>query len=191
RTPEEGADELEEALASRGVGTSERLVAAAPGSRWATKRWDPARFGAAVSRLSDELGWRAVVTGSPAETESGRRAAESAGRGAVDLTGELSLNGLIALAARAELLLSNDSAAAHVAAGVGTPVVAVFGPTVPAQGFAPYSERSRIVESRLECRPCGRHGADRCPRGALECMDNVGVDDVVSAALDLVGSEVR
>jgi len=191
RVPEAGVDELAGALASSGVSDSEPLITAAPGSRWATKRWPAERFGAALEALCGELGARPVVTGSRAEGESGRVAARSAGAGAVDLTGRLSVSGLLALAARSELVLSNDSAAAHAAAGVGTPTVAVFGPTVPSQGFAPYSERAVVVQARLDCRPCGRHGASRCRRGTVECMTLVSARDVVDAALGLIGTQGR
>jgi len=191
RIPEAGVEELALALASSGVSGSEPLITAAPGSRWATKRWPAERFGTALEALCRELGARPVVTGSRAERESGRLAAMSAGPGAVDLTGRLSVSGLLALAARSELVLSNDSAAAHIAAGVGTPTVTVFGPTVPSQGFAPYSERAVVVQARLDCRPCGRHGANRCRRGTLECMTLVSARDVVDAALELIGARSR
>jgi heptosyltransferase-2 len=85
------------------------------------------------------------------------------------------------------VVLSNDSAAAHAAAGVGTPVVAVFGPTVTDQGFAPYSEAAAVVGVDLDCRPCGRHGHDACPLGHHACMERVTVDAVVAEARRLFG----
>lgn len=187
--PPQGVRELESVLTSRGVEADERLVVAAPGSRWATKRWRPERFGQASARLSSEFGMRPIVAGASDEAEVGAAAAAAAGGSAVDLTGDLSLSAWVALMARASIVLSNDSASAHVAAGVGTPVVAVFGPTVPSQGFAPYSKRARVVETPLDCRPCGRHGSDNCRVGTNACMDTVGVDDVLAAARSALETE--
>ncbi len=184
--PASGLSELSGALRSRGVGDAERIIVAAPGSKWATKRWEPSRFGLSLAELSREFALRPVVTGAAGEEDAGGAAASAAGPDAVDLTGSLSMAGWIALLGRADLVLSNDSAAAHVAVGAGTPVVAVFGPTVPAQGFAPYSERSRVVEAPLDCRPCGRHGSQVCRLGTDECMEAVKVEEVVAAGRELL-----
>ncbi len=186
RVPAEGSREIDRVLSARGAGSEERLLVLAPGSRWPTKRWPPERFGEAAAALSRDFGVRPVVTGTRDEREAGRVAAGAAGPVAVDLTGELSLAGWVGLIARARIVLSNDSASAHVAAGVGTPVVAVFGPTVPAQGFAPYTDLATVVGSPAPCRPCGRHGALRCPRGTLECMETVQPAVVVDAARHLL-----
>ncbi len=184
--PASGLSEVSEALRSRGVEEGGGLVVAAPGSRWATKRWDPARFGGSLRELSREFSLTPVVTGARGEEDVGAATAAAAGPDAVDLTGALSMGGWIALLGRADLAVSNDSAAAHVAAGTGTPVVAVFGPTVPAQGFPPYSRLARVVETSLGCRPCGRHGSDDCRLGTDECMNAVEVEDVVRAARELL-----
>jgi len=105
----------------------------------------------------------------------------------VDAVGRADVGEWLGLTARAGLVLSNDSAAAHAAAGVGTPVVAVFGPTVTGLGFAPYSEAAAVVGVELDCRPCGRHGHDACPLGHHACMERVTVDAVVAEARRLLG----
>jgi heptosyltransferase-2 len=184
--PEEGAAEADRALAAAGVEDGEPIVVLAPGSAWATKRWPAERFAEAGDALGERLGASVVLSGGEGDFPVAREVAAAAAGRAADLTGRLSIAGWIALIARARVLVCNDSAAAHVAAAVGTPVVAVFGPTVPAQGFAPYGARSRVVEAALDCRPCGRHGAERCPRGTLSCMLDVPSAAVVRAAVDLV-----
>jgi heptosyltransferase-2 len=182
RVPDRGVTELARVLDGRAVSEDERLVVVAPGSRWRTKRWDAERFGAAAALLADETGLRPVFTGTRFEAEACASACAASGRRGVDLTGALSMPAWVALLARADVALSNDSAATHVAAGVGTPVVTVFGPTVTAQGFAPYSSLATVVEAPVDCRPCGRHGSDDCRVGSHACMSEVSVDDVVSAA---------
>ena len=100
------------------------------------------------------------------------------------------LGTFVAIVERLDALVSNDSAPMHVATAVGVPVVAVFCATTPAQGFGPYGTRAALVEADLECRPCGRHGGRRCPRGTEDCMRLVGAADVLKALRSL-GSSSR
>jgi heptosyltransferase-2 len=186
--PEAALADLSADLAERGVEREAALIAVAPGSKWPTKRWPEERFAAAADALAGMLGAGVVLLGSSDDCPVCRRVSEMMVRDAIELCGPLSLGGTLALASRSLLVLSNDSAAAHIAAGVGTPVVAVFGPTVQAQGFAPYSRRSRVVEADLACRPCGRHGGERCRRGDHACMSSIEVEEVLRAAGDLLSS---
>src|SRR6185295_709632 len=103
-----------------------------------------------------------------------RLARAGAASAVLDLTGRTTTAELVAVLARATLLVANDSAPAHVAAALGRPVVALFGPTVPAQGFAPLGAQVRIVERVLRCRPCSRHGSAYCPLGTHECLAELG-----------------
>ena len=66
---------------------------------------------------------------------------------------------------RAAALISGDTGVMHMATGVGTPVVALFGPTVRQFGFFPYNAHASVVERNLGCRPCSSHGGDACPLG--------------------------
>lgn len=186
--PAGGAEEADRALAAAGVAAGAGIVVLAPGSAWPTKRWPAERFAEAAGALREKLGATVVLSGGEADAPVAREVAALAAGAVVDLTGRVSVPGWIALIARARVLVSNDSAAAHVAAAVGTPVVAVFGPTVPDQGFAPYGAGARVVEAELPCRPCGKHGAPRCPRGTLDCMLGVSSEAVVREAVDLVGA---
>ena len=68
-----------------------------------------------------------------------------------------------------------------VSVAVGTPVVSLFGPTVPEFGFAPYDEDSIIVSKKLSCRPCSLHGTDTCPEEHHNCMELIEVEEVRSA----------
>jgi heptosyltransferase-2 len=90
-----------------------------------------------------------------------------------------------ALIERAAVLVSNDSAPLHLGSAVGTPVVAIFGPTVPAFGFGPRGDRIGIIEhGGLGCRPCSTHGPRRCPLGHHRCMREIApaeVGDLVRA----------
>jgi ADP-heptose:LPS heptosyltransferase len=92
-----------------------------------------------------------------------------------DVAGEL---------ARCSLLATNDSGLMHLAEAVGTPVVALFGPTVRQWGFFPRLPGSVVVETPLECRPCSRNGKRECHRGDLACLQHIEVDEVLARVLD-------
>lgn len=183
---------VEERLVAESVGPEAGIVVVAPGSAWATKQWPARRFGEAAARLCRGGRDRVVVIGTPSD---GARAAEIAqvlgglGRTMIDATGGTSIADAVAWIARARLVLANDSAPAHIAGALSRPVVATFGPTVPAQGFAPLGDRVRIVERELDCRPCSRHGGDRCPIGTHECLAALPADEVVTAAESLLQTE--
>ncbi len=162
------------------------FVALAPGSVWPTKRWPPERF-AEVARRARALGVEPLLVGSATDVESSRAVEASTPGGVASLVGGTSVGELAAVLERALAVVANDSGAAHVAAAVGTPVVAVFGPTVPAQGSAPLGARHVVVEHpALDCRPCGRHGARRCPQGHFRCMREIGAERVLEALLPLL-----
>jgi heptosyltransferase-2 len=171
-------------LADHGIGPG--FVALAPGSIWGTKRWPG--YGELAAQLVAG-GRQVVVVGGADDARlaeevvaagSGER---GAGRGRIaSAAGALPLRASAALLARAEVLVTNDSAPLHLATATGTRVVAIFGPTVPAFGFGPRGPRDRIVEyPGLDCRPCSPHGPARCPLGHHRCMREVGVEVVLEA----------
>jgi heptosyltransferase-2 len=174
--------EAVEALLRRAGHRGEPLVALAPGSIWATKRWPhyPALARALAGRA------RLVVIGGGDDAPLAAEIAAEA-PATIDATGALSLLASAELIRRCAAIVTNDSAPLHLASAVNTPTVAVFGPTVPAFGFGPLAERAAIVEDRLlACRPCDRHGPRRCPLGHWTCMLALAparVVDIVTAYL--------
>ncbi len=102
---------------------------------------------------------------------------------AIDATGKLSLLASADLIGRAALLVTNDSAPQHLASAMNTPTVTVFGPTVPAFGFGPLADRSAVAGiDALACRPCDRHGPQKCPLGHWRCMREITPDIVAGIA---------
>ena len=165
-------------LQQRGI--TGAFVAVAPGSIWGTKRWPG--YGELVARLKQPV----VVLGSAADSALADEVASAAAGRAHSAAGALSLRESAAIIARAAMLVTNDSAPLHLATGVGTPVVAVFGPTTPSQGFGPIGVGSRVVQERgLWCRPCSPHGPAICPFGHHACMQGIGVDRVLAAVTAL------
>ena len=105
-----------------------------------------------------------------------------------NLCGRLSVAELPRMLASMAVLLCNDSGLLHVAEAVGTPVVALFGPTVEAFGFKPWREDSRVFSSRLGCRPCSRHGEVECRYGDQKCFGLIDVDEVAGQVLQKLPS---
>jgi heptosyltransferase-2 len=153
-------------LRDGGVGPDERLIALAPGSVWGTKRWP--FYPELAAELTREA--RLVILGSDADTPLADAIVAAAPR-SLDATGRLSLLASAELIGRCTVLVTNDSAPLHLASAMGTPTVAIFGPTVPDFGFGPLAPRASVVgHDALPCRPCDRHGPQRCPLGHHRCM---------------------
>lgn len=177
---------VQAALRERGVHPESPLVGIAPGSAWATKRWSIEGFAALLVGLQRDLGVTALLLGAPGDAAFAQAVQEAAGGAGINLVGLTDLPMLVAAIDQCQVVIANDSAPVHLAVARDTPVVAIFGPTVPRQGFSPYTERARIVERQLPCRPCGRHGGPRCPLGTHACMKEIRAADVQAAVLDLV-----
>jgi heptosyltransferase-2 len=161
------------------------FVALAPGSIWGTKRWPY------YPELAAALERPIVVLGSRDDAELAEAVVAAVPGRAHSAAGELDLRAAAALLERASVLFTNDSAPLHLATAVGTPVVALFGPTVPAQGFGPRGARDRALGVTLGCRPCSAHGPQVCPLVHHRCMRDLPVEQVVRAVAAAATSEDR
>jgi heptosyltransferase-2 len=172
-------------LRAHGVAPDAPLIAVAPGSEWATKRWTIEGYTALLGELH-ELGVIPVLLGSHGDLARAQTIAHAARNRAVNLVGQTDLSVLIAAIDQCSVLIANDSAPVHIAVARGTPVVALFGPTSPQQGYGPYSDRAVVIERPLPCRPCSRHGGRRCPIGTHACMREIGHTEVAHAVATLL-----
>ena len=162
------------------AGITGEFVALAPGSAWATKRWP--YFPELARALAEET--PIAVVGGPGDRADARAIRNALGGEAMaDGTAGLTLLQSGELVRRASILVSNDSAPVHLASAVDTPVVEIYGPTVPQFGFAARPELSRIVEpDPLPCRPCHHHGPAICPLGHHKCMRDTPISRVLAEA---------
>jgi heptosyltransferase II len=171
-------------LAARGVQPG--FIALAPGSIWGTKRWP--YYPALASRLELPI----VVIGGPEDAGLAAQIAAAAPGRAWSAAGELSLQASAVVIRRARALVTNDSAPLHLAAAVATPTVAIFGPTVPEQGFGPRGPRDLALgHAGLRCRPCSAHGPKVCPLGHHRCMRELPVETVAEAVALVAEAEDR
>jgi heptosyltransferase-2 len=182
-------ESVDRLLVAAGVAAGERLIALAPGSVWATKRWPefPALARGLGTRYPDA---RVVVVGGAADAELSRAIMAATDGGAVIAAGALSLLASAELLSRCALLVTNDSAPLHLASAMNVPTVAIFGPTVPEFGFGPLAERSIVAgRTELACRPCDPHGPRRCPLGHWRCMREITVGYMLALVDDLLSQD--
>jgi heptosyltransferase-3 len=170
-------------LAGHGIG-ERAFVHMHPASRWRFKCWPAGSNAELVRRMSGE-GLRVVLTAAPEDDEVRFVSEiERLSRGAaLNLAGKLSIKELGALTARARLFVGVDSMPMHLAAALGTPAVALFGPSGELQ-WGPWRVAHRVVTSAHACRPCGQDG---CGGGKVsECLATLAVDEVHAAVRDLL-----
>lgn len=176
--------------------TGDRYAVVHPGSRWKFKCWTTAGM-AGVLDFLEERGIRPLMTGAPdpAEHRIVREILEIRGRGVPTLVGNLTLKELGALIAGAHLFVGVDSAPMHMAAAVGTPTVALFGPSggfnwAPWEGIdwgytaqrkagIRHVGRHAIVQKDWECVPCGKDGCDGTKRS--RCLEEISLEEVTRA----------
>ncbi len=161
------------------------FIALAPGSIWGSKRWP--YYPELAARLAADIG--VVVVGGQDDVELGDeivRAVRPSGHQAVNACGTLTLRQSAALIGRAAALVTNDSAPLHLATAMGTPIVALFGPTVTEFGFGPLRVGDvALGVDALQCRPCSSHGPPQCPLGHHRCLRELTVAAVIAAIEEL------
>ncbi|CAN5462800.1 lipopolysaccharide heptosyltransferase II [soil metagenome] len=182
------AERAEALLAREGIAPGTPLIGFAPGAAYGhAKRWPPRRVAGVVARLSAEHGATAVLVGAEGDRDAGREI-ESAlppSSRIVNLIGRTDLRLLAGVLARCSAFVSNDSGAVHLAAAIGVPVAAIFGPT-DERVTSPLGNADILVH-HVFCRPCMLRDCPidhRCMKGISENA----VFDVVSARLGASGS---
>jgi ADP-heptose:LPS heptosyltransferase len=158
-----------------------------------SKQWHLDRFAEVARTLARERDATIVLTGSMGD----RPFVDGVKRGlsdvrVIDAAGDLDLVVLAALLAKLDLFVTSDTGPMHIAAAVGTPVVALFGPADPRR-YGPLTEQRRVVRVDLPCSPCGqvRLPPERCRGHVPDCMDGITVSAVVTAASELIGPGKR
>jgi lipopolysaccharide heptosyltransferase II len=179
---------IDHLLAAHDVrGAKQRLVVVHVGASAPSRRWPPERFGQAADAIARRTGARVVFTGSADESpliDAARAAMRAPERSrALALPGALTLGELGALLARADLVVTNNSGPAHLAAALGTPVVDLYALTNPQH--TPWQVPARVLSHDVPCCNCLR---SRCPQGHQLCLRGVPVRSAVEAATDLLAA---
>jgi heptosyltransferase-2 len=170
----------EQTLVNAGARPNRLRVAVGAGASYGSaKCWPPERFAKVLEGIAADTNADVILFGTAAEAPVSTAIASELQRPPIDLTGKTPIAELPALLSQCHLFLGNDSGAMHVAAAVGLPVVAVFGPTDP-EGTAPVTPRATIVQQKPYCTPCFLR---RCPTDH-RCMKAV-TPEMVGAAMRL------
>ncbi|MCB4756233.1 MAG: lipopolysaccharide heptosyltransferase II [Elusimicrobia bacterium] len=167
-------------LTSFEVDPSLSLIGLAPGAKHATKRWNPEKFAEAANRLGMASNKTVLILGDKSDRPIADKVAALLKLPFKNLAGWTNLKELIAVVSKLSVLVTNDSGLLHIAEAMKIPLVAVFGPTVPAFGFAPYRDSSHVAElPGLSCRPCTLHGDEICPLKHHRCMEDLMAENVL------------
>ena len=157
------------------LATDKPVIGFCPGAEFGdAKKWPEAHYGALAKQLIDQ-GYRIWIFGSPADQATGETIVSIAGHDCINLAGKTSILEAIDLLAICQTVVSNDSGLMHIAAAVGTRVVAIYGSTSP--GFTPpISEEAHIVSRSLDCSPCFKR---TCPLGHKDCLNKLMPEQVL------------
>lgn len=180
-TPEDekSADEL---LDQHGVRQSQSIVILQPGARYWFKAWPLDRYAELADRLTAQYGCQVLIGGSNQDVDLAQQIRQTAKSKPIIVAGRTTIKQFAAIAKRSALFVGSDSGAMHIAAAVGTPVVALFGPSSPAE-WGPRGGPVEVLYKELDCRSCFH---PTCTRGEQNCMRLISVEEVIAAAQKLL-----
>ncbi len=174
-------EELAACRARLGTAGVTQFIALLPGARWEAKRWRADRWAELLDRLHADGLPPAVLLGAPDDRSYTDAILAACSAPVVNWVGQTSLRELSAALALADRVLCHDSGPMHIAAALGRPIVAIFGPTNPVR-TGPYCRAARVVALPPPCAPCyQRH----CPLGHHHCMEKLDVEVVHRNVLEL------
>jgi heptosyltransferase-1 len=176
---EENENRVRALLTAEGIGPNDPFVAVSPQALWETKLWSYQKFAQLSERIIQELNMPVVFTGGDASATEGIQSFMI--QPSVDLAGQTTLRDLACLYRKASLLITTDSGPMHLAAAMGTSVVALFGPTDPAR-TGPYGNGHSVIRMDLPCSPCFLKTCE-----TRHCMQGITVEDVFQAVRKKLG----
>ncbi len=162
-------------LKAKGIWEGQPFVVVNPMARWETKLWDNKKFALLCNMVMDKFGSKIVLTGSASRYDEIERINSLTDKRAVNLAGMTGLKELTEIINLSKLVVTVDSGPMHIAAAIGKPVVALFGPTAPWR-TGPYGDGHIVVRKELDCSPCF---LKKCRD--LRCMKDIRVEDVMAA----------
>jgi heptosyltransferase-2 len=158
-----------------------KYITVSPASLWFTKQYPVEKWVEFIKEVDQDI--RIYYLGSPKDSTMCDEITDRANHlNSMNLAGKLSFLESAALMKDASMNFVNDSAPMHLCSAMNAPVTAIFCSTVPAFGFGPRSERSTIIETKinLDCRPCGLHGFQKCPEGHFKCALTIDKSELLN-----------
>ncbi len=163
-------------LARYGVGQRKPLVAIHPVAKWETKLWSNDKFSRLADKLIERYGAEVIFTGTRADYRTIEHIVSNMKSKAANLAGETALKTLAALHEKIDFLVSPDTGPMHIAAALGTPVIALFGPTAPWR-TGPFGNGHQVVQTQIDCSPCFKRTCK-----TVDCMEKITVEQVLESA---------
>lgn len=176
KVSEERKEAAQKILSKNGADLTKKIVAFCPGSTNSrAKRWQTESYAALNDRFQTERDANVVLIGDESEFEISKEVGEKSSRKPVILTGKTTLAELVGVLSAVDLLISNDTGPAHVAAALGTKTVVIFGPTNP---LTTHPIGAEIIRREVECSPCMLRD---CPIDH-RCMTRISAEEVFQTA---------
>lgn len=179
---EQVADRILKEVGIAQQGNESRLVMLQPAARYWFKAWPEDRFVELADRLATEYGCHVLIGGGPQDVELAGRICRQTRVACSVVAGRTTLLQYAALLKRCALFIGNDSGAMHIAAAMGTPLVALFGPSNPSE-WGPRCDQAEVIYKGLDCRACFH---PTCRRGESNCMRLITVDEVYASAARMI-----
>jgi heptosyltransferase III len=178
----EEANSADQLLDQLGILRSQPYVILQPGARYWFKTWPTERFAELADELTAQYGCQVLIGGSAQDIDLAQQIRQTAKSSPVIMAGRTTVKQFAAIAKQSALFVGSDSGAMHIAAAMGTPVVALFGPSSPHE-WGPRGGPVEILYKDLDCRSCFH---PTCTRGEENCMKLIGVEEVCAAARRMV-----
>lgn len=165
---------------------ADKIIAIAPGSIWATKRYPKEKWQQIVNYFSSKNYDFLLIGGKEDESLCQSILASSAGK-VYNTAGKFSIVESINLLTHCSLLISNDSAPTHFGMCAGIKVLTIYCSTIPQFGFYPYMFGSRFLSyDDLNCKPCGIHGHQKCPLNHFNCANQLHENEIMKVAEEML-----
>lgn len=169
----------QEFLRKHGLTDNDKIIGLNPGAAWITKQWPPRHF-AALGDLLAAKGYQIVIFGGPGDIDLVKKITAMMEHKSIMAAGKTNLKELAALIKKCAVFIGNDTGPMHLAIAVGTPVVAIFGPTHHIY-TGPYGSNQIVVRKQMVCAPCFQ--AKKCPKYTkVECLESISPQEVWVAA---------
>ncbi|MDI6782633.1 MAG: glycosyltransferase family 9 protein, partial [bacterium] len=146
--------------------------------------WQKEKFAQLIYRLRNEEQFRIILFGGPTDISFANAVCSLTTSNPISVVGKTTLKQLAALTQHCAVFVSGDTAPLHIAAAMGTPVVAIFGPANPNK-TGPYTDKKRVIWKKPECSPCFKKTEPECPYNVV-CMQQISVEDVLAAIGELL-----
>jgi predicted lipopolysaccharide heptosyltransferase III len=172
-----------------GLKADEPFVIIHPGARRWYKSWPVEKFAMLADSIIEEYNIHVVLAGNENDEAVALKIRSNMKENAINMVGKVSLSELPSFVKKALCLIGNDSAAIHIATSVGTPVIALFGPT-DWRCWGPLRDHDRVFAAEFSCRPCG-HTRPDCPFGDSYCMSEINFEQIWPAVKDTISARLK